>query len=1059
VKTVAFVLGLSSAAAAQVTGVVTYEDKTYTNAGFTPPPYPFRPVRQAEVEIVRASDGAILGTGVTDNTGAFSVAGVPAAQTVFARVYARRAGNQIRATVRDNPASDAVYAAASVSILTTGAADPVPPLALSIAGGAAGVFNIFDVAVKSFQYQAGVDGDLPAVPPELKIYWEAGSSNGTYYTRTSNAVFLLGLSSDPDEFDDDIILHEIGHWVVFNFSIDDTLGGPHSVIDTLDPRTAWSEGWAHYWSSAVRRSLPAEYPSPSTQVDNFGSGNSVFDLEGPSFPSQAVMATNELAVAAILWDIIDPANEGGFDTLSGNEAELWRAVNDRIPTFLDITLEDFRAGLALEAPGIMAAVTGSEAAAGVMKARNVRYYADGAEPNDAFGSAAPLALGPAGLTQRTIFSAGDEDWFSLALGAPGGTLVVETRALGDGANTLLELYASNGTTLLAVNDDRAPGDPASRVQFAVAAAGTLYVRVVRSGTVVENGYYDVCAQVVFNLPPVLSPVSATATIGTAPLRVTLTGEATDPEGDSLEYQWDFDGDGRADWKSLRGGIVTATYARPGTFNATLRVVDSEAAVATRSVAITVIPTAAPTISVTQDRGSGTAPLTVVFGADLSGLVPASYEWDFESDGVIDRVSVTSPGVAFTYRQPGSFLARLTVFDAQGRAYRALSGTVTVSPGASPPSVSAFGATSGTIPYASTFTVSHADPGGAVSRVQFDFDGDGRVDLDVPPTTPGSTTVTSEVQRAGSFTARVRVTDDSGLSAESTAAYLAVGPGVRGWLVDPRAGDRLAGTSVTLTAEAVPSGRVKRVVFQYRTSAPPGPWIDVSGPLLSEGTLFSAPWDLSGVPALTSLDLRILIDDAVSSGDTANAVTVDAAAPTVRESGGAREKTAPPGRTTISRNAAGVWVILPAGVTTAATDRRLRLEPAPAPPANGSALGMVPVGGAWRVDVDATFVNAFRVRIPYAGPGEALGIHAFDASAGVWYRHGFSRVSPGDGWVEAPGIAPGVYAVFDASPLGRASAAPSDSDRCVASAPAAAGPAALLGIFLAAGGIGLWPRRR
>jgi len=1042
---------------AQVTGVVTYEDKTYTSAGFTPPPYPFRPVRQAEVEIVRASDGAIRGFGFTDNAGAFSVSVVGTGETVFARVYARRVGGQIRAVVKDDPVSNAVYTAVTGTVVTTGGVDAVPPLALTLATGA-GVFNIFDCAVKSFQYQATVDADLPAAPPELTIFWEPGSSNGTYYTRTTNAVFLLGLSSDPDEFDDDLILHEIGHWVAFNFSTDDTLGGPHSVIDRLDPRTAWSEGWAHYWSSAVRRTFP-EYLSPATHVDNFASSASVFEIEGPSFPTLAVMATNELAVAAILWDIIDPANEGAFDTLTGNEIEIWRAVDDRIPTFLQITLEDFRAGLTAEALGIMAAVTGSEASPGIMKERSVRYYLDGSESNNAFSSAAALAVGGAGLLQRTIFAAGDEDWYAIPVAAPGGTLVVETRVLGDGANTRLELYASDGVTLLASNDDRAPGDLSSRIQLPLAAAGTRYARVLRSGSVVENGFYDVRAEIVFNLPPLLGPVTASIAIGRAPLRVTLSGQATDPEAFSLEYQWDFDGDGRTDWSSLRGGTVTTTYSRPGTFNATLRVVDSDAAVTTGAVAVTVIPTAAPTVNVIQDQSAGAAPLAVSFGADLSGLVPMSYEWDFESDGVADRVSVTSPAALFTFRLPGSYVARLTVMDAQGRAYRALSGTVTVSPGASPPSITSFAASPGALPYPSTFTVSHSDPGGAIVRVEFDLDGDGTFDLNLPPTTPGSTTVTHEIQRAGNRFARVRVTDDTGLSAEQTTSFLAVGPDVRGWLIDPRAGDRLAGTAVTLTAEAVPSGRMKKVVFQYRPAGPPGPWVDLSGPLFSEGTLFSASWNVTTVPPATALDLRVLIDDTVSSGDTANPVTVDPATPTLLEDGGVREESATPGRTTISRNAAGVWIILSPGATTAAADRTLRLEPATAPLPNGSALGMIPQGGAWRVGLDAPFVNDFTIRIPCTPARDALGVHAYDESAGVWYRKEFSRVSWADGWVETRGVAPGIYAVFDESPVDLAGGSASESDGCLASSVVATGGSSSFWVMCLAAGAWLWRRRR
>ncbi len=491
-RTAAFVLALSSAAAAQVTGTFRYQDRVYDAGGFTGA-QPFRPVRQAEVEIVRSSDGATMGTGTTDGAGAFSVAGVPGSTDVFARVYARRAGSGMNASVRNNPFAAAVYTAASSPFVTTVAGNGTSgTVDLTIAGGAAPAFNIFDAAVKSFQYQATVDVDLPALPPLLLLYWEAGTANGTYFDPVAGAVFFLGLASDPDQYDDDILLHEIGHWVANAFSKDDTPGGSHTVVSQLDARLSWSEGWAHYWSAAVRRAFPGEYAAPAIQVDNFGSGNSFFDLEGPSFPVEAVMATNELAVGAALWDITDAANEGTFDLLSGNEMAVWQAVNDRIPLRTEITLEDFRAGLELEAPLIMADVTGSEGTLRILNALGVRYYLDGNEPNGGPGTAAPL--GPGGAAQRTIFGAGDEDWYALTLTGE-GSVQAWTSALGDGGNTTLELFASDGFTLLAANDDRAPGDPSSFVQASLSGTGTFFLRVRASTGVIEHGYYDLSAAV------------------------------------------------------------------------------------------------------------------------------------------------------------------------------------------------------------------------------------------------------------------------------------------------------------------------------------------------------------------------------------------------------------------------------------------------------------------------------------------------------------------------------------------------------------------------------------
>jgi hypothetical protein len=482
-----------------VSGTVTYEDRDYTPSGFTGLVTP-RPIRRAEVDIIDGA-GALLGSGLTDDTGTFSIGGIPVSTTIRARVYARRSDGQINVAVLNNPTLNAVYAGITPSIDSgPGPASAFGVVLFTIAGGAAPAFNIFDCAVKSFEVQAGVDSDLPGTPPPLRLFWQAGSANGTYYSSGQNAVFLLGLTSDPDEFDDDIILHEIGHWVLDVFSRDDTLGGPHSITDQLDPRTSWSEGWAHYWSSIVRRQFPGEYIAPHTQVDNFGTGFSVFNLETPSFATQTTMATNELAVAAILWDITDATNEPGFDQLTGNELEVWLAVDEQMPGLFYLTLEDFREGLEAVAAPLMPFVTGSEADLRIMNAREVRYYPDGSEPNGALDPATILPPGSPGLLRRTIFVSGDEDWYSVDI-APGLVLVAETLNLGDGGNTFLEVYAPDRTTLLASNDNRGPGDLSSRVQTLVTAPGPYYLKVRRSGDVIENGYYDIEANGMVYVPP------------------------------------------------------------------------------------------------------------------------------------------------------------------------------------------------------------------------------------------------------------------------------------------------------------------------------------------------------------------------------------------------------------------------------------------------------------------------------------------------------------------------------------------------------------------------------
>jgi len=73
--------------------------------------------------------------------------------------------------------------------------------------------------------------------------------------------------------------------------------------------------------------------------------------------------------------------------------------------------------------------------------------------------------------------------------------------------------------------------------------------------------------------------------GQAPLEVTFDGsDSTDPEGEDLDYAWDFDGDGTTD---ATGVTATHTYTEEGVFDARLTVTDPAGKAGTTTVPITV----------------------------------------------------------------------------------------------------------------------------------------------------------------------------------------------------------------------------------------------------------------------------------------------------------------------------------------------------------------------------------------------------------------------------------------------------------------------------------------
>jgi len=97
---------------------------------------------------------------------------------------------------------------------------------------------------------------------------------------------------------------------------------------------------------------------------------------------------------------------------------------------------------------------------------------DSSEPDDSAAQAQPLALYEA--QTHAFCVAGDADWLAFTAEA-GTTYQIATYNLAPDVDTVLEVYASDGSTLLEQNDDYY-GD-ASQVTFNPTTSGTYYLKV------------------------------------------------------------------------------------------------------------------------------------------------------------------------------------------------------------------------------------------------------------------------------------------------------------------------------------------------------------------------------------------------------------------------------------------------------------------------------------------------------------------------------------------------------------------------------------------------------
>ena len=178
------------------------------------------------------------------------------------------------------------------------------------------------------------------------------------------------------------------------------------------------------------------------------------------------------------------------------------------------------------------------------------------------------------------------------------------------------------------------------VLFAAAAMRSVDIEVLPGGDMLYvDQEHNVVQRIAYTAaPPANQAPTAVATSspasGVAPLTVAFDGSgSSDPDGDTLAYAWDLDGDGQYDDSTAVN--PSHNYTTPGSYTAALRVDDGHGESATATVAISVTPAPATTTTkeilaeadarVEQDKASsnfGTSSTLLVRGGPK--LVAESY---------------------------------------------------------------------------------------------------------------------------------------------------------------------------------------------------------------------------------------------------------------------------------------------------------------------------------------------------------------------------------------------------------------------------------------------------
>jgi hypothetical protein len=434
-----------------IAGAVSYEDRIVDRQGFTGTILP-RPIRSAVLHLIGIDGFTPLASTVSGEDGSFSFSGVNHSGQrggVFVRLRAETRG-PAPVVIKNNIDNRALYTQASSAYDDSVSSSFTSTLTATVRG-TGGAFNLLDqvLTASTFLKTSCERIGKVCLPPTLTAYWQPNARKGTHFDTIAGGIFICGERGggdckygDGDEYDDSVVLHEYGHFVLQHLAKDDSPGGFHFLSEnTQDVRLAWSEGWATFFSSAVRN-------DPS-HFDGSNSGGLLYEIEQatgsdqPDLPGRAVYLTSEVAVAAILWDAFDrPLFDD--DPLALDFGTLWAAT----PTGSSpATAETFQRLFANQHVGTD---TYTDDLQQILRGRKVHLFSDDAE------TAGEISLSPDGTAQfHTLFldsGAADTDRIPFHVDQ-NGSYLLETTDLKNGADTYLTVTDANGKTLFA-NDNR-----------------------------------------------------------------------------------------------------------------------------------------------------------------------------------------------------------------------------------------------------------------------------------------------------------------------------------------------------------------------------------------------------------------------------------------------------------------------------------------------------------------------------------------------------------------------------------------------------------------------------
>jgi hypothetical protein len=315
------------AASQGVAGTVEYEKIPATPDGLRIDEPVRRPAAGVTVEAILPASGRVAGRATTDENGSYAIR-LSRPASIYVRVLAQAENARVLEVEGDTQ-----YALRGPDLVVGPGEVARADLLAADSNRASGPFNILATIRRANAFLRAVQPRI-AFPP-VNIRWAPSYSGLSEYTTTGEMLLVGRRDINSDEFDDNLILHEYGHFVEKTFSRTDTPGGEHGVWEAIDPRLAWSEGWANFFSCAVLGDpyYISTYGSDGSVVDVYNVEKNRAEWYEPGY-------WNEVSVASILWDIFDADTEEA-DPLALGFAPIWEVMTGPLKRETLIYLVDF----------------------------------------------------------------------------------------------------------------------------------------------------------------------------------------------------------------------------------------------------------------------------------------------------------------------------------------------------------------------------------------------------------------------------------------------------------------------------------------------------------------------------------------------------------------------------------------------------------------------------------------------------------------------------------------------------------------------------------------------